>query len=70
MQKALEVMKQCMATGELVDRPDLLVGMETITGLFGYDKISRLESELLYDEQLEQKYGAGSRDYVVHGSRP
>src|SRR4030095_15585659 len=26
MQKAIEVMKQCMETGELVDRPDLLVG--------------------------------------------
>ena len=69
MQKALEVMKQCMVTGELVDRPDLLVGIETITGLFGYDKISKLESEFLYDEQLDQKYGSGSRDYVVRATR-
>ena len=65
MQKAIAVLKQCMETGELVDRPDLLVGMETITGLFGYDKIAQLENEFLYEEQLETKYGSGERDYVV-----
>jgi hypothetical protein len=54
-----------MATGELADRPDLLVGMETITGLFGYDRIAQLERELLDEGQLEAKYGTGSRDYVV-----
>lgn len=65
MQKAIVVLKQCMESGELVDRPDLLVGMETITGLFGYDKIAQLENEFLYEEQLETKYGSGERDYVV-----
>jgi 2-methylisocitrate lyase-like PEP mutase family enzyme len=65
MQKACDVMKQCIETGELVDRPDLLVGIETITGLFGYDEVSRLENELLFEEQLERKYGEGDRDYVV-----
>ena len=39
MQKALDVLKQCIATGEFVDRPDLQVGIETITGLFGYDDV-------------------------------
>jgi 2-methylisocitrate lyase-like PEP mutase family enzyme len=65
MEKAIAVLKQCIETGEVTDRPDLLVGMETITGLFGYDKIAQLESEFLYDEQIEAKYGDGSRDYVV-----
>ena len=69
MQKALDVMKACMETGELVDRPDLLVGMETITGLFGYDRIAKLESEFLLDEQLEHKYGSGERDYVVRSAK-
>ena len=40
MQKALEVMKQCIDTGEMVDRPDLLVDMETITGLFALREIA------------------------------
>lgn len=65
MQKAIAALKQCMETGELADRPDLLVGMETITGLFGYDRIAQLESEFLYEEQLAAKYESGSRDYVV-----
>ena len=65
MQKAIAVLKQCMETGELVDRPDLLVGIETITGLFGYDTIAQLENEFLYEEQLATKYGRGARDYVV-----
>jgi 2-methylisocitrate lyase-like PEP mutase family enzyme len=70
MQKALEVMKQCIATGELADRPDLLVDMETITGLFRYDEIARLESQFLPDDQLAQKYADGVRDYVIRGARP
>jgi 2-methylisocitrate lyase-like PEP mutase family enzyme len=69
MQKAIDVLKQTMQTGELVDRPDLQASMESITGLFDYDLVARLESELLYDEQLERKYRDGSREYVVKGSR-
>ena len=67
MQKALDVLKQCVNTGELTDRPDLLVSMETITQLVGYDRVSRLENELLYDDQLDRKYGGGDRDYVIRG---
>ncbi len=65
MQKALEVMRECIETGKLVDRPDLLVGMETITGLMGYEQLSQLENDLLPDEELERKYQSASRDYVV-----
>lgn len=65
MKKALEVMRECMQTGELADRPDLLASMEEITGLFGYERIAALENEFMLDEQLERKYGAGEREYVV-----
>ena len=44
MRKALEVMQQCMLTGELADRPDLTASMEEITELFDYEKIAALES--------------------------
>jgi 2-methylisocitrate lyase-like PEP mutase family enzyme len=50
MRKALEVMQQCIATGELVDRPDLAASMEDITQLMGYARVSALEGELLRGE--------------------
>ena len=65
MRKALEVMQQCMLTGELADRPDLLASMEDITGLFDYRKIEALENEFTADEDLERKYQGNERSYVV-----
>ncbi len=65
MRKALEVMRQCMETGELVDRPDLLASMEDITQLMGYARVSQLENELLAAESLARKYEDGERDYVI-----
>lgn len=65
MKKALEVMLNCMATGEIADRPDLLVGMDDITQLVGYARINKLEQDLLLEEQLEKKYGEQDRDYVI-----
>jgi 2-methylisocitrate lyase-like PEP mutase family enzyme len=67
MRKALEVMKQCIASGELVDRPDLLDGIEDITRLMGYEHVAALEAELLRPEELERRYGQGERDYVIRG---
>jgi len=55
MQKALEVLRQCMVTGELADRPDLLIDIDTISGLMGYDRISALENELLSSDALRKK---------------
>jgi len=69
MQKALEVMQECIRTGEGVDRPDLAASMETITDLMRYERISALENELLGTEALTRKYRQGQRDYVVR-SKP
>ena len=65
MRNALTVMRQCMATGELADRPDLLASMEDITGLFDYEQINALESEFTDDEALDRKYRGQERSYVV-----
>jgi len=65
MRKALEVMLQCLETGELVNRPDLVDGMEDITKLMGYARVSRLESDLLAADTLARKYDTGARDYVI-----
>lgn len=67
MRKALEVMRRCMETGELVDRPDLLEGMEDITRLMGYARVSLLENEFLEAETLARKYDGGRSDYVIRG---
>jgi 2-methylisocitrate lyase-like PEP mutase family enzyme len=66
MRKALEVMQQCMITGELADRPDLTASMEEITELFDYEKIAALESAFSLEEDLERKYRDKERSYVVH----
>jgi hypothetical protein len=63
------VLKQTIETGEAVDRPDLQASMETITALFDYDTVAKLETEFLYDEQLDRKYGEGAREYVIKGQR-
>jgi 2-methylisocitrate lyase-like PEP mutase family enzyme len=65
MKKALEVQLRCMETGEAADRPDLLVSMEELTRLVGYDRIAALEQNLLTEEQLERKYGDAERHYVI-----
>jgi 2-methylisocitrate lyase-like PEP mutase family enzyme len=57
MQRALEVMKESVETGEAVDRPDLLVGIEDITELMGYPAMRALEREFSTDEEHRRKYG-------------
>jgi 2-methylisocitrate lyase-like PEP mutase family enzyme len=66
MKAALSLLKHSIETGELVDRPDLLVSMEEITALVGYQRINKLEQELTTEEELLRKYGNQRRDYVIH----
>jgi 2-methylisocitrate lyase-like PEP mutase family enzyme len=70
MRKALEAMQQSIATGEAVDRPDLLVGIEDITDLMGYPHIAELEQAFMHEDELERRYGEGERDYVVRTRAP
>jgi 2-methylisocitrate lyase-like PEP mutase family enzyme len=46
MRQALEVMQGVIANGEAIDRPDLLVGIEDIMRLMGYEQMRALESRL------------------------
>lgn len=46
MQQALQVMKEVIASGQPADRPDLLVGIEDIMKLMGYEQMRALESRL------------------------
>lgn len=67
MRRALEVMRECIASGELVDRPDLLLSMEEITELMNYRRVAQLEDDLLTPETLARKYAGGSSNYVISG---
>jgi 2-methylisocitrate lyase-like PEP mutase family enzyme len=46
MRQALQVMQEVVATGEPADRPDLLVGIEDIMELMGYEAMRALETKL------------------------
>jgi 2-methylisocitrate lyase-like PEP mutase family enzyme len=59
MTRALEAMKEVVATGMPVDRPDLAVGIEDIMQLMDYDEMRELERKLLTTQTLEAKYGTG-----------
>ncbi len=58
MRKALDVMREVIATGDMADRPDLLVGIEEIMELMGYDKIDALEKAFMPDEERRRRYGS------------
>ena len=59
MMRALDAMKEVIATGEPADRPDLLVDIDTIMRLMDYAAMRELERRLLTTEALEAKYGSG-----------
>ena len=55
MRNALALMSATISTGETIDRPDLLVGIEEIMALVGDDKVSEMEKQFLLPEQLAKK---------------
>jgi 2-methylisocitrate lyase-like PEP mutase family enzyme len=57
MTRALDAMKQAIASGEPADRPDLLVDIDAIMHLMDYDAMRELERRLLTTAALEAKYG-------------
>ena len=61
MTRGLEALQESLRTGEVVERPDLLVSFEEMNDLVGLPEIQALERRYLTDEQLHAKYGAPSR---------
>lgn len=58
MTTALSLMRGVMETGQPIDRPDLLAGIEDIMQLMDYDNMRALEARLLGHETIERKYGS------------
>ena len=65
MRQALEVFRDGVESGVAHDRPDMLAGIEEITDLMGYPFIDQLEASFLLPEEMDRKYGTGSRSFVV-----
>ena len=63
MTTALSIMREVVETGQSVDRPDLLAGIDDIMELMDYAGNRELEARLLGTDALDRKYGgAGMRE--------
>lgn len=57
MRNALEAFQRSLDTGEVVERPDLVVPFDEINALTGLDELKRIENAYLPAERLGAKYG-------------
>ena len=56
MRQALQLMSGTIESGQVLDRTDLLVGIEEIMALVGDDEVAKLEAKWLLTEQIDHKY--------------
>ncbi|MDA8051523.1 MAG: isocitrate lyase/PEP mutase family protein [Rhodospirillales bacterium] len=59
MMRAMEAFRESLATGRVVERPELLVSFEELNNLMGFPWIQQLERRYLTEAQLKAKYGRG-----------
>jgi 2-methylisocitrate lyase-like PEP mutase family enzyme len=57
MQAALSTIKESIASERLIERPELVVGFEEITGLMGFNEYVELERRFLPEDVIKTKYG-------------
>jgi 2-methylisocitrate lyase-like PEP mutase family enzyme len=65
MKNALVALGESLRTGEIVDRPDLLVSFEELNDLVGIAELERLEQRHLTSEQFRRKYA-----HATHEAKP
>lgn len=56
MEQALAVMREAMEIETVIERPDLVADMSTITDLMGYAEYLDIERRFLSEEQIERQY--------------
>ncbi len=61
MSEALRLMREVMATGQPIDRPDLIAGIDEIIDLMGYAQTRELERRLLTEQAIHDKYHDAAR---------
>jgi 2-methylisocitrate lyase-like PEP mutase family enzyme len=59
MSQALKVMREAMEEESIIERPDLVADMSTITDLMGYAEYLDIERRFLSEDQIEKKYRNG-----------
>lgn len=57
MQQALAAISEAIKSEAVIERPDLVADMATITALMGYERYLDIEKRFLPDEQVDRKYG-------------
>ncbi len=67
MRNAIGAFKESMASGNPVDRPELVVSFEELNGLLGFEEIRALEQRYLTADQLRAKYALGAVDVSPPG---
>src|SRR5436305_11253902 len=65
MKNGLQLLKQSLASGKIVDRPDALVSFEELHDIMGMHEIEEMEQRYLTREQLEAKYGRGRKASIM-----
>jgi 2-methylisocitrate lyase-like PEP mutase family enzyme len=70
MKRGLELLKQSLDSGKVVDRPDALVSFEELNDIMGMAEIEHLEQRFLTPEQLETKYGKEREAVIMPGAKP
>lgn len=56
MMNALDVLAQSATSGEVIERPDLMVSFEELNDLMGFGNVRALEERFLTQNQLKAKY--------------
>src|SRR5438552_3074411 len=70
MKNGLELLKQSLDSGKVVDRPDALVSFEELHDIMGMHEVEALEQRFLTPEQLETKYGRGRKASIMPDAKP
>jgi len=70
MKNGLQLLKQSLASGKVVDRPDALVSFEELHDIMGMHEIEEMEQRYLTPEQLEAKYGRGRKASIMPDAKP
>jgi 2-methylisocitrate lyase-like PEP mutase family enzyme len=69
MRVGLDLLKQSLDTGKVVDRPDVLVSFEELHDIMGMHEVEDLEGRFLTEAQREAKYGRDGDTSVLSGTQ-
>jgi 2-methylisocitrate lyase-like PEP mutase family enzyme len=69
MQVGLDLLRQSVESGKVVDRPDVLVSFEELHDIMGMHEVEDLEGRFLTESQRDAKYGRDGDMSVLSGTQ-